>query len=1355
MLRTDKSSLLTNKHKRYWLQKIGESEQVSRIMYDNNVNQLEQNKSVLTYTFTPSLLAKIKRITKDSQMGTYLILLSTYHLLLYKYTKCKNSIVWTSSLQNYPNPTCLFTSYNLSEQIPFKQLVAGLNKEVIEVNANSGIDVRNLVEDFSIKNFLSLSNICTDAHEFAKQAELAFIFKETDLELSVEIHYNNSLYLEETINRIFSQFNTMLEQVLQDSSLCIDDIKLLNDEEAESLISAFNSLNKTYTDLDSKPIHRIFEKQAILTPNQIAIKDIYGEITYKKLNEKANQVSYYLLGKGVQPEDIVAVKLPPSIETFTIILGIIKAGCAYLPILEETPISRIEYMLNDSKAKILFTMNDLEIHFQGLKIILTANMFEKESITNPSIHISANNLIYVMYTSGTTGEPKGVLVEHRNVYNTLYSLQKQYPLDHDDVFLWKTSYTFDVSVSELFGWFWSGGKLAILESENRKEPKKIIKFIEEYQVTHINFTPTLLSLLLNQVDNKQLRILDNLKYIFVAGEIFDEFLAGKVVELLPNVSVINLYGPTETAIYSTYFHVKENSHNTPIGKPISNMKAYVLDEKLNVQPIGVPGILYLAGEGVARGYLNKEKLTKQRFISDIRNSDKRMYLTGDIVRWLPDGNIEYIGRQDNQIKLRGFRIELGEIENCLKKHESILDAVVLVSNHDNEAEKYIYAYVISDSLTEEEIKDYLKSHLMDYMVPSFVRKSKEFPLTPSGKIDRKLLSTISINMRDNNLKQKPITPSEKELAQLWSKILNIKDIFKSDNFFDLGGHSLSILELISNIERKFNLEIVPKDIYSNPILSDLAILIENRKNFNKHTNNHFLENQLNKTFKKNFYIKKLTNNNKIINILFSEIPKDEVRIFIKKNIENDHKPHFIIESNINYIKTLDDYEILQLLNSSLKDEFEFSKLKDIVEEQYQLIDKSLKSSYVVNTFDCGVLQYAYFECDFQAIMAHEISINDATDESVLKRAIISVINHNEVFLCNIQKSQDNYLFEQHAALNDLAINTLDLSQYSLATGSEVLGKLKVEAINALKEKNRLDTSLINVLLVKMNEKDYKVIFVVNHYIFDADSKKILEYDLFNFLKLHLDNNQSVIPKSKSQTYQKYIELLREHTNTETVKSFINSQYYSKFREQSYLLEKEFPNFNSPIILSNPYAISFICPAGPNKNLTLFERNESYALFIAVQASCAIFNRDSIPIRILANGRSFANQNFYSVIGDCHTNYPVLFNKNYNNILDYYKKFEEIQNTFSKNNWNLLSLCSFNNSTEVKELKTVTERVINFNYIGEVSPEDEKHILSNLQHANYARFPIMAYSVGDKIGLVLFNGVTEEAKRKLKNIINTF
>lgn len=1355
MIRTDENSLLITKHKRYWLQKIGESEQVPQIMYDSNVKQSEVNKSVIRYTFSPSLLTKIKRITKGSQVGTYLILLSTYHLLLYKHTKCKNSIVWTSPLQDDFNPICIFTSCDLSEKLTFKQLVAKLNKEVIEANANSGINVHNLVEGFNIKNFLSLSNICTDDHKLAKQAELAFIFKEVDLELSVEIHYKNSLYLEKTINGIFSQFNIILEQVLEDSSQFIDNIKLLSDEEAENLISIFNPLDKTYTNLDSKPIHKIFEQQAILTPNKIAIKDTYGEITYKELNEKANQVSHYLLDNGLQPEDIVAIKLSPSIETFTIILGIIKAGCAYLPILEETPISRIEYMLNDCKAKILFTMNDLNVQFQGLKIILTANMFERESITNPLIHMSANNLIYIMYTSGTTGEPKGVLVEHRNVYNTLYSLQKKYPLDREDVFLWKTSYTFDVSISELFGWFWSGGRLAILESENRKEPKKIIRFIEEYQVTHITFTPALLSLLLNQVDNKQHRILGKLKYIFVAGEIFDKFLAEKVVELLPNVSVINLYGPTETAIYSTYFHVKENLNNIPIGKPISNMKAYILDERLNVQPIGVPGILYLAGEGVARGYLNKEELTKQRFISDIRNPDKRMYLTGDIARWLPDGNIEYIGRQDNQIKLRGFRIELGEIENCLKKHESILDAVVLVNNHDNEAEKYIYAYVISDSLTEEEIRDYLKGQLMEYMVPSFVRKLKEFPLTSSGKVDRKLLSTIKINIRDNNLKQKPITTSEKELARLWTKILNIKDIFKSDNFFDLGGHSLSILELISNIERKFNLEMVPKDIYSNPILSDLASLIDNRKNSNEHINNHFLEKQLIQVFNKNFYIKRLTTNNKIINILFSEIPKDEAKIFIEKNIENDHKPHYIIESNTNYIKTLDDYEILQLLNSSLKNEFEFSGLKDIIEKQYRLIDKTIKSSHVVNTFDCGVLQYAYFECDFQAIMAHEISINDVADEGVLKKAIISAINHNEVFLCNIQKNQDNYLFEQHNVLNDLVINTLDLSQYSLEIASEVLKECKVEAVNALKEKDRLDTSLINVLLVKMNEKDYKVIFVVNHYIFDADSKKILEYDFFNFLKLHLDDNQSVIPKSKNQTYQKYIELLRKHTNNKTVKNFISSQYYSDFREQSYLLEKEFPDFNSPIILSNPYAISFICPEGPNKDLTLFERNESYALFIAVQASCAIFNTDSIPIRLLANGRSFANQNFYSVIGDCHTNYPVVFNKNYKNTLDYYKKFKEIQNIFSKNNWNLLSLCSFNNSMEVKELKTVTERVINFNYIGEVSLEDEKHILSNLQHANYARFPIMAYSVGEKIGLVLFNGVTEGVKRKLNNIINIF
>jgi amino acid adenylation domain-containing protein len=525
-------------------------------------------------------------------------------------------------------------------------------------------------------------------------------------------------------------------------------------------IAQFNRTETTFP--DNVTVQELIEAQIDKRSSRTAVVCDHDRVvgvpflTYAQLNDKANKLAHLLRAEGVRPGHIVALMVERSFAMIIGILGIVKAGGAYLPVSPDNPPDRIDYMLKDAGVKILLVQKKTagQIVFGGLSINLDDLDVYLGSTENPAILNKPQDLAYVIYTSGSTGKPKGVMIEHRSLVNRLHWMQQAYPIDESDVILQKTPYYFDVSVWELFWWALRGAKLCFLVPGGERHPLAIVEAIKKHNVTVMHFVPSMLNVFLEYLDGKAdsvLRSLASVQRVFASGEALTPSHVRKFNDILGSKTgarLTNLYGPTEATVDVSYFDCPAHNdfENIPIGRPIHNIRLYVIRDGQQVA-IGEAGELCIAGIGLARGYLNNAALTDEKFTDNPVNPGERIYRTGDVARWLPDGNIEYLGREDHQVKIRGLRIELGEIENTIREYPGITDCVALVKTY-SENIILIIAYVVCKSELEVEgLKHYLKKHLPDYMIPNRFEKIDEMPLTPSGKADRKALPEAVIQLR--------------------------------------------------------------------------------------------------------------------------------------------------------------------------------------------------------------------------------------------------------------------------------------------------------------------------------------------------------------------------------------------------------------------------------------------------------------------------------------------------------------------------------------------------------------------------------------------------------------------------------
>jgi len=586
-----------------------------------------------------------------------------------------------------------------------------------------------------------------------------------------------------------------------------------------------------------KCIHQLFEEQVERTPEHIAVLFGNRKLTYREVNQKANQLAHLLKDQGVKKGKYVPVLMERSLELLLSHLAIMKAGAAFVPIDPKWPVTRIREIFNQLNTEI-FLVNSSQADWEDLSNwsrVVVNELELTEFKSNLNLSTSCTEPIYVIFTSGSTGKPKGAINQHRGITNRFLNMNDRYGCQENDVILCTSNHVFDSSVWQLFWPLINGNCTAIVPPDFSFELHKIIELIEKFKVTITDFVPSVLNLLVVLLErNPQLRHqLHSLRQLIIGGEAMNVKAIYQFKSYFPNVGITNAYGPTETSIGVIFYEVPSVctasmfTAEIPIGRPLFNVHALILDRHLNLVPIGVPGELYIGGVCVGLGYLNEEAKTRCVFIpnpfSEI-NSD-RLYQTGDLVRYLPDGNIEFLDRIDRQVKIRGIRIELGEVEATLAQHPDLREAVVIVKE-DTPGDKRLFAYVVANESqpTIAQLRSFIKSKLPDYMVPSAFVVLEAIPLTPNGKIDRRALPSPDFSTQAAG-RIAPCTNTELQLVQIWSEVLNIPAVGVRDNFFDLGGHSLLAVRLMARIEQQLGTHLALATLFTEPTIEHQASLL--------------------------------------------------------------------------------------------------------------------------------------------------------------------------------------------------------------------------------------------------------------------------------------------------------------------------------------------------------------------------------------------------------------------------------------------------------------------------------------------------------------------------------------------------
>jgi amino acid adenylation domain-containing protein len=688
------------------------------------------------------------------------------------------------------------------QDVPFGLLVEQLHLER-DISRNPVFQIVFSLHDVALGG-LRMADMVVSPFEVesgAEEFDLSVRSTATETELELTFSYNTDLFDAATIGRMMGHFRKVLEEAIADPSRTVSQLPILSKAEEHKVLIEFNHTASDYP--RDRCVHHLLEMQARRTPNAIAVEFAGKSLTYAELDSRSNQLAHLLQKHGVQREVLVGLCVERSLEMVVALVGILKAGGAYVPLDPAYPNDRIQYVLEDAHVKVLLTQESLlpSLSTTAAEMICLDPAWKflvNQSSEPVAAEVSPENLAYVIYTSGSTGKPKGVQIEHRSVGNFLCSMRREPGLVHDDVLVAVTTLSFDIAGLEMYLPLLSGARLVVASREQTYDGRLLMQLLEDSKATVMQATPATWRLLFDSgwKGNRKLKAL-------VGGEALPAELARDLASCGP---VWNMYGPTETTIWSSLYLVNDrNQRMISIGKPIANTQAYILDANQAPVPIGVPGELYLAGDGLARGYFGRPDLTAERFVPNPFRMDpgSRMYRTGDLARFLPDGNILYLGRIDHQVKIRGFRIELGEIESVLSELPSVQAAVVM-AREDKPGDKRLVAYVVPSSPQEfssAHLRDFLRQRLPEYMTPSTFVKMEALPLSPNGKINRRALPPPDWSEPGSTVAVAPRDELELQLVNIWRKVLGVPNVGITDNFFELGGHSLLAARVLSEVEK--------------------------------------------------------------------------------------------------------------------------------------------------------------------------------------------------------------------------------------------------------------------------------------------------------------------------------------------------------------------------------------------------------------------------------------------------------------------------------------------------------------------------------------------------------------------------
>jgi len=849
-----------DKQLNYWVNNLSDMESLNLPIDKVRPHKFDYIGDTIGFKLDQDVSDKLRYLARQLNISLYSLTLSCFNLLLSSYSNQEDIVIGTPIANRHHNQLVEIVGFfvntlvirsKVEKKRKITEYIKNVNENIIQAQLHQDLPFEKLVSElkvvndesrnpifqvlFSLQNFNLDTDITNNNKVFNKsdievidkiaKFDLTVMLSDSDKEINGTFNYATSLFNHETIKNFINTYKHILNQIAKlraNSETKLSDLTYVAQKEYKKQIYTWNNTKQDYP--QDKTIYQLFEEQVIRTPDNIAVVYEDRELSYQELNRRSNQLAHYLRSKyDLHGDDLMALCLDRSEYMLISILGVLKAGCAYVPIDPSYPLDRISYILDDTKAKCLLVneanvdkINRITKEYVVIDNTIIANELSNQKLTNPKIKITSKNLAYVIYTSGTTGKPKGVIIEHRGVVNHLSALKKVYEIESLEKILLLSNYVFDASVGQIFLALFNGGKLVIADDNTIKNSNKLENLIFKQEISHLVSTPNFLEIL-------DINYLSKVKRIVSGGSVLPIKLLNKL--MLNSKTVINEYGPTEVTITSLIM-----INGLYIGKPIANTSVYILDNNLRPLPIGAIGELYIGGDGLARGYLNRDDLTTERFIANpfaseedkLNNRNSRIYKTGDLVRYREDGNIEYIGRNDDQVKIRGFRIELAEIENVLGGIEGVKQAVVITRVNQENGSKYLVAYYVAvDKIDEELIRNELGSKLPEYMVPSSIVYLTSMPLTINGKLDKRSLPEVSFS--DSSKYVAPRNELEGKICGIYAAVLGLKveSVGINDNFFNLGGDSIISIQVVGKLRQKLGISVNVKDIFTYKSVSSL------------------------------------------------------------------------------------------------------------------------------------------------------------------------------------------------------------------------------------------------------------------------------------------------------------------------------------------------------------------------------------------------------------------------------------------------------------------------------------------------------------------------------------------------------
>ncbi|RUS95287.1 hypothetical protein DSM106972_090630 [Dulcicalothrix desertica PCC 7102] len=854
----------------YWKQQLADAPPLLELPTDRPRPSVQTFRGgAQQFQLNSDLTQKLKILSQQSEATLFMTLLAAFATLLFRYSGQKDIVMGSPiANRNYPEIEpligCFINSLvlriNIKENPSFLELLQQVRQVALDAYSHQDAPFEKLVEVLQPERNLShhplfqvmfilqnapvgrmempdLTLTPLEVEDIAAKFDLSLSMMETQEGLQARWDYNSDLFDATTITRMAGYFQTLLESIVANPQQRISNLSLLKEAEQHQLLVEWNS-TKTESP-NEQCIHHLFEAQVERTPDAEAVVFADQKLTYQGLNSRANQLARYLQTLGVKPEVPVGVFVERSLEMAVGLLGVLKAGGAYIPYDPQLPKERLAYMLSDSQVPILLTQQKLVKElpdYQGRIVCLDTEWeaIATESQENLSSSVNPENLAYAIYTSGSTGQPKGVLITHQSLVHYALDIIKQFNLQQSDRFLQFAAIGFDVVVEEIFPTWLSGATVVLPESSEIISYADFLQLIEQQKLTVFELPTAYWNQWVYELSRLQKSPPACVRLVIIGGEkVSPERLADWQKFCIP---LIHVYGLTETTVTSTLYHIAGGTEiqpvwsELPIGRPIANTQIYILDSNLQLTCVGVPGEVYIGGMGLGRGYLNRSDLTAERFIPNPFSNvtGERLYKTGDLARYLPCGNLQFLGRLDEQVKIRGFRIELGEIEAVLSQHPSVQQSIVL-AREDVPGNKRLVAYIVPKKYPNnfhQTLRDNLKQKLPEYMVPSAFVLLDSLPLTPNGKVNRRALPApdqTRLELAETYVA--PRSEIEQTIATVWQEILQLKKVGIHDNFFNLGGHSLIATQIVSRLSDVFQVNIPLRSLFEFPTVAGLSIAV--------------------------------------------------------------------------------------------------------------------------------------------------------------------------------------------------------------------------------------------------------------------------------------------------------------------------------------------------------------------------------------------------------------------------------------------------------------------------------------------------------------------------------------------------